>query len=259
MQNFNWKLFIALVILGAIGVFAIIPYELAMFNVSELPPEAAELNREVVAVINSFAQVFLVIVSVFIGMLTMKRTQLKAPFIEAIVAKEKMPAISWKWVNLAVGVSFVGSLLVLVLDRYVFMPQIILPGGANISPTWWHGLLAMFYGGITEELLVRVFIMGLIIWLLAVIFRKQAGEIPRSFYYIGIVGAALLFGIGHLPATAQLFGGLSSLLITRALLLNSLLGLWFGFLYYRKGLEYAIIAHMSADLFIHVIFTPLLG
>ena len=257
MRNFNWKLFFILVILGAIGVFAIIPYELATFDATELPPEAAELDRGVVAVVNSFAQVFLVMVAVFIGMLTIKRTQLRAPFIEAFVAKEKLPTISIKWIKLAIGVSFIGSLLVLLLDRFVFMPQIIVSSGANLSVTWWHGLLAMFYGGITEELLVRFFLMGLIVWLLAVIFRKQAGEIPPSFYYIGIFIAAILFGVGHLPATAQIFGGLNSLLIVRALLLNGLLGLWFGYLYYRKGLEYAIIAHMSADLFIHVIFTPL--
>lgn len=257
MRNFNWKLFIVLVVLGSIGVFAIIPYELAIFDPSELPPEAAELNQAVVAVVNSFAQVFLVMVSVFIGMLTMNRTQLKVPFIESLVAGKKLPTISMRWINLAIGVSFIGSVIVLLLDRFVFMPQMVVNSSNNVSTTWWHGLLAMLYGGITEELLVRFCLMGVIVWILAVIFRKQTGEIPRGFYFAGIVGAALLFGIGHLPATVQIFGGLNGMLITRALLLNGMLGLWFGYLYYRKGLEYAMIAHMSADFFIHVIFSPL--
>jgi len=253
LQNFNWKLFTVLVILGVIGALGLIPYELEMYDPTELPADVEELDEWTVVTINLLSQTFLVAVAVFFGMLTLKRTGLRAPFIEAFVAKEKMPAVSGKWLGLAISISFVGSLFVLRLDKHIFMPQLNLPDSMDLSMTWWHGLLAMLYGGITEELLVRFFMMGLIVWLLAVIFRKQAGEIPPIFYYVAIFLAAIIFGIGHLPATAQLFGGLDTLLIVRALLLNGLLGLWFGFLYYRKGLEYAIIAHMSADLFVHVI------
>src|SRR5690625_4032935 len=151
MKNFNWKLFIILVILGSIGVFALIPYEMAMFNATELPPEAAELDPVVVTVINSFSKVFMVVVAVFFGMLVMRRTGLGAPFIESYVAKEKLPKFSWRWFNLAIVISLIGSLIVLVLDRFIFMPQIDVQLMNKPSPTWWHGLLAMFYGGITEE------------------------------------------------------------------------------------------------------------
>src|SRR5690625_7928182 len=102
-------------------------------------------------------------VAVFIGMLTIKRTQLRAPFIEAFVAKEKLPTISIKWINLAIVVSFIGSLLVFLLDCFVFMPQIILSSGSFLSVTLWHGFLMMFYGGIIEELLLRYFLLGLFV------------------------------------------------------------------------------------------------
>ncbi|WP_442961064.1 CPBP family glutamic-type intramembrane protease [Pseudogracilibacillus sp. SO30301A] len=57
------------------------------------------------------------------------------------------------------------------------------------------------------------------------------------YFYIGIILATFLFGIGHLPAVAQTYGELSALLVVRTVLLNGLLGLWFGYLYWKKGLE----------------------
>src|SRR5690625_37887 len=76
---------------------------------------------------------------------------------------------------------------------------------------------------------------------------KEQNKIPNSFYYIAIILTAILFGLGHLPATIEVFGELSTMIVTRALVLNGLLGLWFGYLYWKKGLEYAMIAHLSAN------------
>lgn len=70
---------------------------------------------------------------------------------------------------------------------------------------------------------------------------------------------SILFGLGHIPATIEVFGELTTMLFVRALLLNGLFGLWFGYLYFRKGLEYAIIAHFSVDIFIHVLFTSIIS
>ena len=68
---------------------------------------------------------------------------------------------------------------------------------------------------------------------------------------------ALLFGLGHLPATAVVWP-LTPLVVARALLLNGLGGLVFGWLYWRRGLLAAIVAHVGADLVLHVV-TPLLS
>lgn len=146
----------------------------------------------------------------------------------------------------------------MILDIFAFNPFIDIPSDQIPVTKWWQGLLAMFYGGITEELMVRLFGMTLIVWLFARITDKETEEIPNSIYYIAIFLTAILFGLGHLPATIQVFGGLSGIIVMRALVLNGLLGLWFGYLYWKKGLEYAIIAHMSADFFIHVLFMQLL-
>jgi len=92
-----------------------------------------------------------------------------------------------------------------------------MPNDQTTITIWWQGLLAMFYGGITEELMVRLFGMTLIVWLLTRITKKEKKEIPDIFYYIAIFLTAILFGLGHLPATIQVFGELTSIIVTRAL------------------------------------------
>ena len=62
----------------------------------------------------------------------------------------------------------------------------------------------------------------------------------------GVIQAAVA------QATATLVP-LTMLVISRALLLNGLLGIAFGYLYRKRGLEAAMISHFSADLILHVL------
>jgi hypothetical protein len=71
--------------------------------------------------------------------------------------------------------------------------------------------------------------------------------------------AAVLFGLGHLPSTHVATGlPVDALLIVRAVTLNGLLGLTFGWLYWTFGLEAAMVSHFSADILLHVLW-PLSG
>jgi membrane protease YdiL (CAAX protease family) len=74
--------------------------------------------------------------------------------------------------------------------------------------------------------------------------------------WIAIALTALLFGALHLPIMAQLTP-LTSIVVTRVLLLNGFPGVLFGWLYWRKGLEAAMVAHFSADIILHVIAAAL--
>ena len=65
--------------------------------------------------------------------------------------------------------------------------------------------------------------------------------------------AAVLFGLGHLPATAALLP-LTPAVVARAVVLNGIAGVVFGWLYWRRGLEAAMVAHFCADLVLHVLF-----
>ena len=75
-----------------------------------------------------------------------------------------------------------------------------------------------------------------------------------SMFWIANIIAAIIFGLGHLPATAAVGARLDFFVVTRAIVLNGIGGIAFGWLYFRKGLESAMIAHFSADIVLHVIF-----
>jgi len=110
------------------------------------------------------------------------------------------------------------------------------------------GLLAAPYGAITEEVMLRAFVMGLAAWLLS----RFSGRQPRSWVMLAaIILAALVFGLGHLPAAARL-APLTADLVMRVIGYNALGGFVFGWLYWRRGLEHAMLAHFCADLVLHV-------
>lgn len=114
-----------------------------------------------------------------------------------------------------------------------------------------HGFFASFYGGIAEEVLLRLFILTLFLFL----FQTIGWKSPSSFWAANIL-TAILFGVGHLPAAKNLFG-LNSIVILRTIILNAIAGILFGYLYWQYSLEIAMVSHFSADLVIHVV-VPLL-
>ena len=104
---------------------------------------------------------------------------------------------------------------------------------------------SILYGGIVEELLLRLFMMSLFAFILWKLFyRKMAMEqIPAVIYIVANVLAAVLFAAGHLPATVGAFGELTPLLIFRCFLLNGAFGIIFGWLYKKYGIQYAMVSH----------------
>ena len=115
-------------------------------------------------------------------------------------------------------------------------------------------LTGIIYGGIVEELLMRLLVMSLFAFLLWKIFARKAEAVPLWALICGNVLAALLFSAGHLPATYGLFGQLNALLILRCFLCNGLGGLFFGFLFRKYGLQYSMLCHMGFHVFFKLFF-----
>ena len=102
---------------------------------------------------------------------------------------------------------------------------------------------SVLYGGVIEELMLRLFMMSLIAWLLWKLFYRREAQAPAGVIVAANVISALLFAAGHLPATVQLFGELTPLIVFRCFLLNGGFGLLFGWLYRKHGIQYAMLCH----------------
>jgi membrane protease YdiL (CAAX protease family) len=168
------------------------------------------------------------------------------PLLERIFGQdeEKINLKSWFLWSAGTGVALG---VVIITGDYIFYKL-----GSPLSlfetelPAWWTGLLAAFSAGIGEELLMRFLLMTLLTLLFLKLFRM-----PRTAaVWSAIILVALVFGALHLPATAELVE-LTSLIIVRAMLLNGIAGIAFGLLYWKQGLESAMVAHILTDVIVH--------
>jgi hypothetical protein len=148
--------------------------------------------------------------------------------------------------GLAAGLVMIG--LSLVLDP--MLPKMLHPVAKDASgaAAFW-GFLASFYGGIAEELQLRLCLRPLVVWMLPLAGRHRP---TPAWVGLAIAIAAVAFGAGHLPAAQQVWG-LSTIVVVRTVLLNALGGIVFGWLYWKRGIEMAMLGHFSADIVLHVL------
>jgi membrane protease YdiL (CAAX protease family) len=97
-------------------------------------------------------------------------------------------------------------------------------------PLWKRLLAGILYGGFTEELFMRLFLVSIVAWLCGRWWRTPGGLPTSGAFWIAIVLVAVLFGLGHLPITSAITP-LTTMLVVRALVLNGIAGIAFGYLY----------------------------
>lgn len=95
--------------------------------------------------------------------------------------------------------------------------------------------------------------MTFIIWIFSKIKKNTDGKLTNLIIWLAIIVTAILFGIGHLPSAGTITV-ITPIIVARAIILNGVGGIIFGWLYWKKGLESAMISHFSADTVLHVIF-----
>ncbi|MED5050705.1 CPBP family intramembrane metalloprotease [Anoxybacillus sp. UARK-01] len=157
-----------------------------------------------------------------------------------------------KSIAAAVVIGLVSASFIVIPEKLVFAEALGLEEKFEFS--WLYFLGSVLYGGIIEEILLRFGLMTIIIWIASKM-TKSANS--NGIYIAGIVIAALLFAAGHLPATAQMLG-LSPVSVIRTLLLNFLPGIGFGYLYWKHGLAYAMLGHISTHVISQWLLLPLL-
>lgn len=246
------RLRLALLLAGAaaLATLALFPYLLAM-----MPAHLAALKLPLpwVIALQSLQSAALCGVLAWMGLTLGSRYGLDAPWLRAWLERR---AVETRWRSrwgYALVLGALSALMVLALMRLGTPTAAV----AHASPAgWaWRGLLASFYGGVVEEVECRLFLVGLFVWLLA---RCHRGVALPWMYVAAIVLAALLFGAGHLPGAFAAGMLHAPAPIARIVLLNALVGCVTGGIFWKWGLEHAMLAHFGADLVLHVA-APLLA
>ena len=182
-----------------------------------------------------------------IGLIQTAVTVMLAAFFGRILAEKlglwKAFRFEKKQIQTAVLLSVIAGIL-FSADYWTFgaaFPEI--QKATEAGMTVWGILASVFYGGIVEELLMRLFVMSLVGFILWKLFWRKKENVPDAALITANILAASLFAAGHLPATITAFGTLTPLLIFRCFLLNGGFGLFFGWLYRKYGIQYAMTGH----------------
>ncbi len=240
--NSYWKtlLFFALIgILGGFftGIFVLdsYPEEMQQQLVEELTASGlggfpADTIMGVIAAIQAAGYgIFLGAAGIWlgkkIGLWTDEKKIAKKPLLASVIT-----AVVCGMVLILSDLLFFGNYSQIIMDSY------------NAKPTIPYLTASVLYGGVIEEVMLRLFWMSLVAFVLWKLFDRK-NERPSTWVMtVANIIAALLFAAGHLPATATMIG-LSPMIVFRCFLLNGGIGLMFGRLYRKYGLRYSMIAH----------------
>lgn len=230
-----------LFLLGAIGIASVLPL---IPNLISLTGEAPPIPVFALQVISFAQSCVLLIITVGLGLWLAPKVNLQTPIIDALLkSSASMPQLAPLVISALIGGVIGGTLIVLVYTGMSpALPETFL---SNADLFKLPVVTRLLYGGITEELLIRWGVMTVLVFALSRIFWNNRPDAALP-YVLGIAISALLFAVGHLPVTSLLAETLTAPLIGYVLVGNSLFGFIAGYLYWKQGLETAIVAHMIA-------------
>ncbi len=183
----------------------------------------------------------MLIIAIASGIFIFDKLNFRLPVAESILNRAQGLNIFNILKYAVLGGIIAGILIILVAESYSsFLPKELSELNNDVKPGI---LMRLLYGGFTEEILMRFGLMTVIVWLISLIF----GKIGLT-YWLGIVLSAVIFGFGHFPAVFQSIENPSFLLLSYIIAGNSVGGIIFGWLYWKKGLESAMIAHIFAHI-----------
>ena len=234
-----WKIILFFGIIGLIGGYFVGLYALDSYPV-ELQQQILDqgLTRPLLGLVTAVQSAGYGLVLGALGILLSKKIGLwKDSFRFA-----KRPAAA------AIVVSVIGGLVLILSDLLMFgkFEPILLDAYAD-KPSLSYVAATVTYGGVIEEVMLRLFLMSLIAFVLHKLLERGKDTPSVAVLVAANVISALLFAAGHLPFTFMAIGS-SFMIILRCFLLNGGIGLMFGRLYRKHGIAYAMIAHAGCHI-----------
>lgn len=232
---------------GLVGVLSLllVPFEQIAPDTGLAPPA--------LRLVSVIQPAILTILFVLVGNVLAHRVGLKAPLFEAWATDEPTLPVFRRQVIPATLVALAVA-LILTTHSLLVVPLLLEKSEGEILARFVaHGpplVTRVLYGGITEELITRWGLVSLFAWAIWRLMRRPA-QIPHWVFWSAIALAALLFAAGHIPLLFVFLPTPPWWAISAVLLGNAVPGVLFGWVFWKYGIEAAILAHAAA----HVIAT----
>lgn len=161
----------------------------------------------------------------------------------------------WRgWLLKPMAIGLLLGFIVIVMDR-IFAVLIAWDGFPH--PQFPLSLIASATAGIGEEIIFRVFVMGLWAYLLNRFLSRWISM--RVAFWVANFIAAMAFGAAHLGSAMVILGGtsldvISPLVMGEIFLINGIVGMVAGERYVQQGLVAAAGIHFWMDIVWHVVW-----
>lgn len=262
-RRYPWKTFVVLTLAGTLTGPLVIPYFLGLQAIApQATPIPYAMEFLVMGVL--LRNLILMAVAASIGLWVARKIGLGAPYLEHALdggprPAEPLSSIVWPallWATVTALIAFgIDAVFHYGLGVDVPAPEI----HARIDVAWWRSGLASFWAPFAEEILDRLFLLSLVAWLAMKLFRVGGEGRGRTIALWGAnVATALFFGWYHISNEQMFVDPVPAIVAWRTVLIIFPVGLAFGWLYWRRGLEAAILSHFIIDTIVHVI-RPLSG
>lgn len=243
MHIIDRKIALELWLIGMLGVIASSAFVLPqIFSKQELPVSIGAAIG-----ISTMQSSVILALAVWIGSRLSKKVGLRSPVALAFANNDSIKSAFLPQLQPGIVGGIVSAAIMLVAS--FFLPEQL----SNLNDLVEIPLIVkVLAGGITEEILLRWGVMTVLVWGLWRVFQKKHDAPNAHIIIFAIIISSLIFAISHLPIAAKVNEiPLTNYSIAFVLLLNSQFGLIAGFLYWRYGLESAIIAHVVTHIFSH--------
>ena len=222
--------FIYTSVLGIVGVLSLVPF------VIKIIPSKVLLKYSIstITILSLLQPVVLVCVCAAIGTTLTKRIGFKTIFDKISSTKNSLWLILRSQFVYGVPIGISGAII-----AYLIAPDYI--AYLNSVPQ-----VSRIFGGIYEEIVIRWGIMTLIVWTLWRLGQKGVGVPKKSLIWSGIILSQILFASGHTFILIR-FGITNPIWSIATIFIVTFL--W-GWLFWKRGIESAIVAHMSFHIFV---------
>ena len=242
---------LVLLLLTLVTQFGSLPF--VMGRAAQMP-NATESSFQSMAITTVVVVFVLTIPLAGLGLWLGGRVGLGAPLLTDLL--KRRPGVAQRLrrdvtlaVPLGLGVGVIVALMRMAIAPY--MPPALT---GVVHPGALAGLGAAAGAAVAEETWLRLGVMTILAWPVARLLGHSETR-PMVAWPANVV-AALAFGLIHLPQLAQ-FGTPAPTAIAVVVLGNGLVGVVCGWLYWRRSLVAAILAHFAVDVVLHVL--PALG
>lgn len=243
MQRDRPRLGLALWVAGMLG-FALVTFTVLPDSLPKLlQGRALPFPIWAVSALALIQGAILLAAAAWAGTATARPVGLRAPVFEAALTGGPLLPHVKRALAPTLGVGLLTGVFLFLANNYG--PEAWVQAQAGYYPSL---AVRVLFGGITEEVLLRWGLMSSVLWVLWRLFQQGHGT-PRSYLtWIAITLSALTFGVAHLPAVSMELGGITGLIAAFIVGANTTAGIAFGWLYWRYGLETAMVAHVVAHI-----------